>query len=219
MVEFDCAPVGNEQAQSIATKALNMAEPWQVERAFWSGIAGDQHIVYPHLAANEELFDPNDETILLQTAATIVTGSSEDDALNIEQALGELEQALADCYGGVGVIHVPELLLPTMDAWGVIKQVGPVMKTANGNKIAVGGGYPGTSPAGSSRNAPSTCWMYITGNVFGYRSDIRVRAPQGAEAFDKSSNTMKMIAERTYVLGWDCCHFAVQANVGVPKGT
>src|SRR5882757_48135 len=216
MVEFDCSAVGNEQAQLTATKALSMAEPWQVERAFWTGVASGQSIVFPHLAANAQVLDS--DGILLQDPATIVSGAGETFPLNIEQALGELEQAIANCYDGVGVIHVPELLLPTMDAWGVIKQVGPVMKTANGNKIAVGAGYDGSSPTGAPRG-PNACWMYGTGNVFGYRSDIRVRAPQGAQSFDKATNTMKLIAERTYVLGWDCCHFAVQTNVGVPKGT
>jgi hypothetical protein len=216
MTEFDCAPIGNDQAQKIATDALAMAEPWQVERAFWTGVASGQSVVFPHLAANAQTLDATG--ILLQSAATTVTGVGETAPHNIDLALGLLEEALGNCYGGIGVIHVPELLLPTMDAWGVIKKVGAVMYTTNGNKIAVGGGYPGTSPAGVARGSSAT-WIYATGNVFGYRSQVRVRAPQGAQAFDRSTNTMKMIAERTYVLGWDCCHFAIQSNVGVPKGT
>ena len=35
--EFDCAAVGNQQAQQIAEKALSMSEPWQVERALLDG--------------------------------------------------------------------------------------------------------------------------------------------------------------------------------------
>jgi hypothetical protein len=92
------------------------------------------------------------------------------------------------------------------------------MTTKNGNKVAIGGGYPGSGPDGAPR-AANTTWLYATGNVFGYRSNVRVRAPQGAESIDRSNNTIKMIAERTYVLGWDCCHFAVQAFLGAPKGT
>jgi hypothetical protein len=133
--------------------------------------------------------------------------------------LGLLEQGLANCYNGVGVIHIPELLVPTFDSWKLLKQVGPQLYTTNGNKVAVGAGYPGTAPDGTAR-AGNTCWMYATGNVFGYRSQVRVRAPQTSpSSLERSTNTRKMIAERTYVLGWDCCHFSVQVSLGVPKGT
>lgn len=217
--EFDCATVGNTQAQATAERAMAMAEAWQVERAFWTGVAGSQPVVYPHLASGTTLSDVSG--ILLQTAAINVTGVGSigvtGDLMNIEAALGLLEGALANCYGGIGVIHVPELLLPTMDAWGIVKAVGPVMKTLNGNKVAVGAGYPGTSPAGTVRDANSV-WMYATGNVFGYRSAVRVRSPLESSV-DRSNNTIRMVAERTYVLGWDCCHFAVETALGVPRGT
>lgn len=224
--EFDCAPVGNDQAQERALRALAMSEPWQVERAVWTGFAGStpsspgQDVVYPHLAADTEVLDASD--ILLQTAAINVTGAGSvgivGDLTNIDISLGLLEAALANCYDGIGIIHVPQLAVPTLDAWGLIKTNGPVMKTLNGNKVAVGAGYDGSGPDGSAR-VGNTIWMYATGNVICYRSPIRVRAPQGAQAFDRSNNTMRMIAERTYVLGWDCCHFAVQTALGAPKGT
>lgn len=212
MVEFDCAPVGNEQAQQKATQALAKAEPWQVERAFWTGKASTNTVVFPHLAANSEVDDANG--ILLNPAAVIVTGTP----MNVEQALGALEQALVNCYGGVGVIHVPQVLLPTMDAWGIVKNVGPIMYTLNGNKVAVGGGYPGSAPDGTASTINSS-WMYATGTVFGYRSAVRIRSPEYAQAMDRSTNTVKMIAERTYVIGWDCCpQFAVNVKLGVPTG-
>lgn len=220
-VEFDCATVGLQNAQGLAERALAMAEPWQVERAFWTGTAGGQPVVYPHLAANTQVLDSTG--ILLQTAAVNVSGFGSigvtGDLYNVETALGMLEGALANCYDGVGVIHVPQLLVPTLDAWGIIKQQGPVMKTLNGNKVAVGAGYPGTGPDGAVRPGNSV-WMYATGNVFGYRSDVRVRAPgNSASSLDRATNTRRMIAERTYVIGWDCCHFAVQTALGVPRGT
>jgi hypothetical protein len=217
--EFDCATVGNLAAQEDAERSLSAVEPWQVEKAFWTGVAGGQTVVFPHLAANAQVLDP--DGILLQTAAVNVTGAGSigvsGDLLNIDMAIGLLEGALANCYDGVGVIHVPQMALPTMDAWGLVKTQGPAMKTLAGNKVSVGAGYPGTGPDGSTR-AGNSVWIYATGNVFGFRSDVRVRS-NGAAAIERSTNTIRMIAERTYVLGWDCCHFAVQAVLGVPKGT
>jgi hypothetical protein len=72
--EFDCAPVGNDQAQQIAEQALAMSEPWQVERAFWTGIAAGQPVVYPHLAAASQVLDS--DGVILQTAAINVTGAA-----------------------------------------------------------------------------------------------------------------------------------------------
>jgi hypothetical protein len=99
-----------------------------------------------------------------------------------------------------------------------VRKQGPLLYTANGNKVAVGAGYPGSGADGSARTSNSAT-IFATGNVFGFRSDVRIRAPQGAAAMDRSTNTMKMIAERTYVLAWDCCHLAANVVLGVPKGT
>ncbi len=75
-----------------------------------------------------------------------------------------------------------------------------------------GGGYPGTAPDGSAP-AYGVNWMYITGAVFGYRSGIKLNGTK-IEHFDRSVNTLKVIAERTYVLGWDCCQFGVAVSYG-----
>lgn len=218
--EFDCSTVGNDQAQAKATNALAQAEAWQVERAFWSGVAANQTVVFPHLAANAAITETGGT--LLQSAAVdvSVTGTGSPgvggDFMNPATALGLLEQALANCYGGVGVIHVPAVALPSIA--GMLDISGPRLVTKRGTIVAVGGGYPGTSPAGVARPT-NTAWMYATGKVFGYRSAVRIRAPQGAAALDRATNTMRMIADRTYVIGWDCCHFAVPMALGVPKGT
>lgn len=205
--QMDCNPVGFwEEAQERAEDALARAEGWQVEQAFWTGVTADQTTVFPHLAADAELVDEHD--VVLQQPATIVGGPG---AVDVAEGMGVLEQALADCYHGVGVIHVPESLVPVLaDAKQIVKD-GQRYRTWNGNLVAAGAGYPGTGPDGSAPPAGAT-WMYATGAIFAYRSQPHVtRAPEDApgEAFDRNSNTVKMHAERTYVLGWDCCLLAV----------
>jgi hypothetical protein len=225
-VEFDCSAVGNEEADMQARAAFASSETWQVERSFWTGVAGGQPIVFPHLAANAQILDAPvtggtaQNSILLQTAAVVVTGAaggSPNLFSSTSEVLGALEGALADCYNGVGVIHIPQVALPSFDAYGLIKTKGARMYTANGNKVSVGAGYPGTSPAGAVRT-PDQCWIYATGNIMCYRGAVKVRA-SGAQAMDKQKNTIKMIAERRYLLGWDCCHFAGSVGLGVPKAT
>lgn len=212
---FDCAPVGNAEAQRIATDALAQTEEYQVERAFWTGLVDGRELVFPHLAADAEVVD-NDGTLLQLVASPVATGGPVD----VIQGLGLLEQALADCYGGVGVIHVPVKALPLLNAARLVHpvggrdatsgQFGRQLQTLAGNLIAVGGGYPGTGPDGTDPGDDAS-WLYATGAVFMYRSNVRVHP--FSSTVNRSNNTIEMIAERTYVLGFDCCLLAVQVEI------
>lgn len=205
---FDCSPIGlgTDEINSVARDALERIESRQVETAFWTGTAGGQSVVFPRLAASTEVLDS--DGIVLQSAASVcITGA------DIAHGLGELEQCLADCYAGQGVIHVPASVLPTMDAWGLVQARGDRLVTRAGNRVVVGGGYPGTGPAGQAA-AAGTSWIYATGAVFGYRGSVF--ATRLAQSFDRAENSIQMLAERTYVLGFECCLLAALVNLGVP---
>jgi hypothetical protein len=201
--EFDCAPVGMADAAKIAEDALAQDGAYDVEHAFWTGVAGGQSVVFPHLASNA---DVTDNGVLLQSTATVaVTGSSAPTV-----ALGMLEQSIADCSNGVGVIHVQRKVLPTLFYHNLIEVRGGQLVTKSGNLVAAGSGYPGTGPAGQAITA-TTSWMYATGPVFVYASPTRINDVR--TGLDRTTNTMKYIAERTYLLGWDCCHTAVLVDI------
>jgi hypothetical protein len=213
--EFDCSPVGLTEVERIANDALDRVEQYQVERAFWTGVAGKtssggvaQTTVFPHLAADTELLAS--DGAVLQTAATqIVTGGGD-----VAHVLGNLEAQLADCYHGQGVIHVPAEALPTMRAWKLVEKEGDALYTIKGNRVVVGDGYTGSSPAGVAPT-DGTAWIYATGALFGYRATVPV-ITRPAEGFDRIENTYKMIAERVYVIGFECCHLATLVTLGVP---
>lgn len=205
--EVDCSAVGFwERAAEIVGDAYTQSEQWQVENALWSGVAGGQPVVWPHLAANAQFSDANG--IILQTAATPVSGLST--PLDIVEGLGALEAALGDCYDGVGVIHAPRNLIAPMSQAQLIVREGPRYRTMGGNIIVFGAGYRGTSPAGASVSGQT--WMYATGAMFIYRSSVQVF--RGNEIIDRAKNTVKALAERTYLIGWDCCHLAVNISTG-----
>jgi hypothetical protein len=213
--EFDCSPIGLDNAMSIAGEALSRVENWQVERAFWTGTAGAsgttaQTTVWPHLASNAQLIDPSDSRIVLQTAASqYVTGG--DDAAVV---LGVLEDRLSDCYHGQGVIHMSPFALPTFTSRDLVENVNGQLLTRAGNLVVCGSGYNGAGPDGSAP-ATGSSWVYATGAVFGYRGEIQI--PGGAaQQFDRTENTYRLIAQRTYVLGWECCHLAALVTLGVP---
>lgn len=205
--EYTCAPIGNEGVQAFAEEALLKVEAWQAERAFWTGTAGNQNTVWPHLAEDTSLSDP--QGIVLQNAASqLVTGGGD-----IAHTLGVLEAGLADCYHGKGVIHVPMVALPTLTAESLVKDEGGTLVTAAGNKVIAGSGYTGSSPAGVAA-AAGTAWIYATGPVFAFRGNVR--ATPLSESFDRAENTVHMLAERTYVIAYECCLLATLVTLGVP---
>lgn len=205
----DCsAPTWWTDAEAETAEGLTEGEAWQVERAFWTGAAGGRTgVVHPHLAANASLIDDSDT---LQTAATVTVAA----AVDLVEGLGRLEAALADCYQGVGVIHIPAVLGPQLAHDMLAIPRGGKLLTPNGNLIALGRGYPGTSPAAVATTG--TAWIYATGAVFYARSPLRPVTP--TEALDRDDNTLAQLAERTYVLGWDCCHLAAAISIGGEAG-
>jgi len=217
--EFDCSPVGLADAQTIADDSLDKIRNFQLERAFWSGTAGKtktgnvaQTTVFPHLAANATLTDPNDSTITLQPVANM--SASGGATTDVADGLGQLQGALASAYHGVGVIHIPTAALPTFVAWDLVEErADGGLYTATGNRVVVGHGYPGTSPAGAAP-AAGTTWIYGTGAVFGYQASVEMGSLN--ELFDRSENTHHMVAQQVYVLGFECALYATQVQLGVP---
>jgi hypothetical protein len=215
--EFDCSPVGQDLDQDRAADALRRLEDYTVENAFWTGVAGGQTVVFPHLAANAQVLDR--DQVILQSAATPVVSGAGVDATD---GLGRLEAQLSVCYGGQGIIHIPALALPTFVAWSLVHPGNPAagtgeeagrLYTTKGNLVVPGGGYAGTGPDGSAPAAGNS-WIYATGAVFGYRSEITGwKIP---ETLDRAKNTVHAIAQRTYVLGYECCLLAALIATGVP---
>lgn len=200
-----CSTVGRTSEWEDIVKRGLLAGEWRaVEREFWTGDAG----TIPHLAEDTAVtgigFDAN---VVEQSAATVVTGGP----VGVTYGLALLEEALGSCYGAEGVIHVPPAVLTVMKGAGLIIVDGNRLRTPNGHLIAAGAGYPGTSPAGGAAT-PGTRWIYATGAVWITRSDIDVTGTVG-QAVDRAKNTLWLVAERTYLLGWDCCHLAMQVSI------
>lgn len=219
--EFDCSAVGSVgDAEQVALNALDRVEQWQVGTAFWTGTAGataggtPTTTVFPHLAANTPFTEASSGIVMQPAASVVATGSGDDAAIT----MGQLEGALADCYHGQGLIHVAFEALATLKAF---KLVHPDPNDPNalyspaGHRIVVDSGYPGTGPDGAAAPA-GTSWIYGTGAMFGYRGSVMI-PPQLYQSFDRTENTVRMIAQRTYLLGWDCCLFAARMNLGVSQ--
>lgn len=202
---IDCSPVGQwDDLSESNQQALIRSESRFVETAFWSGAVGGQTVVFPHLAADTAVMDGGD---VLQPAATVVTDTPQGIAVGI----GMLEDAMRDCYPGVATLHMPiRLAALAAEASLLTSRSGRMFTTSIGSKVVVGD-YPGTGPDGTTTEGVT--WMYATGEVFFVREPTPTRFSM-AESFDRNVNTVEVIAERTYVIGWDCCLLAIPIDNG-----
>jgi hypothetical protein len=107
--------------------------------------------------------------------------------------LGYIEQMLANNYFGEGVIHMDRITATHF--WEFIDVSGGRLQTRLGTPIIVGGGY------GSMTDPPANeFYIYGTGPVVVYRGEIDTRQ----SAIKKETNQVSYIAQRDYVLGYDC---------------
>jgi hypothetical protein len=218
---IDCSALGlapGERAEAMVRRALENGEERAVERVFWTGSArttgGGDVTVQPHLAEDTAAyFDTQNGRRILQPAAVVATTGASD----IITAVGAIEATLAWCYGNQGVLHIPRMLAPMLANAGLVRTQGNQMLTnPNGNLVALGAGYTGTGPSGTL--PAGSMWIYGTGAVSIHRSEVDVPAPWG-QAIDKAKNDLALVAERTYVVGWDCCLVAAQVTTpGLPQG-
>lgn len=205
----DCSiPTYWDEAAGEVREALTVAESFEVEQAFWTGVTGAQKIVFPHLAADAEVVVDRDT---LQLEADEVTAT----AVDIVQGFGMLEAAAMACLRGQVTLHVPVDAASALVAWDLIRLDGARYVTALGNLVAIGAGYTGSAPDGTDAT-PASTWLYATGPVFYARGPLQEFAPDFSVAL--SVNTLEQMAERTYVVGYSCCLLAAEIDLTITIG-
>lgn len=211
----DCAPVGwgddLGDLKARTSRALDRGEARAVERAFWTGAATSAGVVLPHLAEDTAVFANPDGAVQveLQSAAISVSGVP----LGVVEAFGQLEGALASCYGGEGVIHVPAQAAAYLSHFNLATAQGPQLRTLAGNRVALYSSNSKTGPAGTDA-AAGRAWFYATGAVVARRSPPKPLGVTPGDFVGKADNDTVYIVERTYVIDWDCCHFAAEVLLG-----
>jgi hypothetical protein len=193
---YDTAQCGvgldDDAAQRRAQARLTAREQYWVEQRF----------------AETELSEENPSGLPVE----VLAGGT---AVSLAEALGALEQGIAAEYGGIGVIHAPRHTAPAMKpflrerspaAGGTSTESVP-LHTELDNLIAFGAGYSGAAPDGDDAPAGQV-WLYATGPVQVWRSDIQVRSD-----FDTRRNLRLALAERAYLFTADCLRLAVLAQL------
>lgn len=127
------------------------------------------------------------------------------------EVISELERAMycgADLkYGPVAYLHMPIPVFNELKSQHLIEYDGTRWRTPLGTVVSAGC-YAGNDPAGVAP-ADGTFWVYITGQTTVWRAsdnDIHVYDREGS--LDRTTNQWMMIAEREYVVTYECGGFA-----------
>lgn len=137
---------------------------------------------------------------LADAAADILAGGA---AVTPAVGLSYLEDAIA-MTGKQGMIHAT----PAVVSQWFDQEDWPSLVTANGNRVASGGGYIGADPATGATAAAGQAWAFATGPVEVRHSRIAVM--DIADVLDRATNDVTFRAERYVLVEWDT---ALQAAV------
>lgn len=112
--------------------------------------------------------------------------------------------------GREGLIHMD----PATAAWLGFDSLNTdganIYVQGTGMPVAVGDGYIGSDPASGSTPAAGQSWMFATGPVRVYMSEMELVGPTVAQSLDRSDNTLTFRAEVGVLAMWDTC---LQAGV------
>lgn len=148
------------------------------------------------------------ETHLWNLMTTAVTGNITDlTAHEVLYGLGYVEQTLAEKYGGQGVIHMSRLAATLLSH--DLHTEGGRLFTVMGTPVIAGGGYDALG-----EGVPSTGLIFGTGPLALYRGDVDTNE----NAVNRDINHVSIVAQRDYVLGWDCVAVAAEVTLTNVEG-
>ncbi|MCF3960621.1 cupin [Streptomyces fuscigenes] len=183
----ECSSIGwsYEEAVAHATATMELGEQHGLEAAFWSRLTADAVDLTPPAGP-----------------------------VSVAQGVAALEGALAEGYGGVGVLHVPAGLAALLGCCRILTEdpsTGALLTLA-GNCAIIGAGYStlNTGPGGIPAD-PGTAWMYVTGPVHIRRGPMDV-IPDRSASLNIRTNDRRVLVERTYVVGTTCTVAAINVE-------
>lgn len=197
---FDCSVGGRppQDAFDIARARLLASEYKSVEETFWTGVTPDGDLV--------------SSLALGDVAAGISPTVLGTGPLSPVAAIAILENALGDCVPGTGVIHANYGLAAYLADAFLLTEENGVYYSPTGQAIAFGAGYPGSGPDNVPAD-PGETWIFGTGQVITWRSDVFMTPDVPKEAIDRAINDITVFAERTWAVGFSCCLFAVNVSL------
>lgn len=191
---FHCSPIGNwDRASERARQLLANGE----ERAAELGIANGT----------------NHTSKALQDASSVDVTPTPGTAVSVAEGLAILEAYIGANGSGKGAIiaNRRELLLANENG-KLIEREGDHLETVLGTPVAAVGGWDGRTGPNNDAAGAGEAWIFALGSAPRiWRSDVFMTAER-ENSLDTAQNNLDILAERTYVIGWDCFTAAVLVN-------
>lgn len=131
--------------------------------------------------------------------------------VSVAQGVAALEGCLGEAYGGVGTLHVPAGVAALLGCCNILREDSTGLRTWAGNCAVIGAGYSAENSGPDGIPAePGTAWLYISGPVHIRRGPTDVIPDRRGGAYDIKYNDLRLLAERTYVVGTTCAVCAIQ---------
>lgn len=200
---YKCSTGGRSaiEALNIATNRLNKNKEKSIERIFWTGISAVGNV-------NPSLQAGNSSCGIVPIDLTPELGP-----LSPIDGIATLESAMVECIpGGVGVIHLNFGVLAYIAAAHLLRERDGKFYTHTGQLIVAGAGYPGSGP-GNIPAAPGETWLFATGPLAVFASDVFFTPPKIDQAIERLKNDITFFAEQTFSVIWDCCVYAVKIEI------
>ena len=199
---YKCSTGGRSVSESvpIARRRLLLWEPHELERVLWTGNSVNGPV-------NPSLAFGNDTCEITPTILSL-----EDEPLTVVGGMAILEEALTDVVPGGGLIHAPFGLASYLTDADLLERVDSRYYSPTGFPFILGSGYPGSGP-GNVPADPGTTWVFGTGPLGVWRSELFMNPPEISEGIDRYRNDITIFAERFYVVGFSCALFAVQVHL------
>lgn len=185
-----CGSVGftQDEFNAMAVSRLMSVEQTVVEQVFSSGAVGQA----PSLANNTP-------------AATVVATGG----VTAVEVVSELENAMycTSQYGPPAYLHMPLAVMNELMSQHLLTWDGTRWRTPMGSIVSAGC-YSNLSPVGVAP-ADGTFWIYATGQTAVWRaSDSQIQVAPVAGTLDRTTNQQLILAEREYVVTWECASYA-----------
>ena len=178
---FHCTLPGYRvsDAQERAREHLLSGEQKAAEYAVWTGSQGNT----PYLASPD--------------AVDLGT-------VDCSSALFSLITEFTDTeVAGTPVVHMPRSMIPWI-TFHLYRDSGKLL-TTQGNPVVAGAGYTEANVGPGGDPAPEgSWWVYVTGPVKIRRGPVDMVPTTGAQGFNTRTNNITALAERSFVIGWDC---------------
>lgn len=190
----DCTIVGTTLTELAdrARRNLGQSESRAVESALWTGQLAT---TYPGGATDQPA---------LATADTLTAAGS------LVAAVSAIDAYIGGRYGFTGMVHAPLTVAAYAARDRLITADRGLLRTPGGNVWVFGGGYEpaNQAPAGYA-GAAAKAFLYATGWVTAYRSEVFLLPEEATTGFDRATNEALVFAARNYVLTWDCINAVV----------